>query len=456
VARLLLGVSGGIAAYKALETARLAVKAGHAVRVIQTEASERFVGVASFEAITGAPVLRSEFEPDPARGAYPGEPVPDRAPISHLALVERADLYLVAPASANTVAKLAHGHADNLLSTAALAASCPVVVAPAMNNRMYTHPATQANLRRLADRGVTVIAPGEGDLASHGEHGVGRLPEPAELLAACEALLARSAGDHTPSGSIILTGVRVLVTAGGTREPIDSVRYIGNRSSGRMGLALACEAARRGAEVTLIAANVALAPPPGVRVVEVQTAAELGAACGHEFPGCDVLLMAAAVADFRPASPVAHKLKKDAGEARTIELEPTEDVLSSLAAGRREDQVLVGFAAEHVAPAPQHPHEAPAELALEFARDKRRRKGLDAIVLNDVSRADIGFDVTENEVTIVTAGGERLVPRMSKAGVAAAVLDEVGRLRGSRAHSGNSREGTNGAVGATAGRTAGM
>src|SRR5437763_334351 len=187
--RLLLGVSGGISAYKALELARLAVKAGHAVRVIQTPASERFVGRASFEAITGSSVLSSEFEPDPARGAYPGEPLPDRAPISHLALVERAEAFLVAPASANTLAKLAHGHADNLLTAAALAAPCPVLVAPAMNDRMYRHPATQVNIRQLADRGVVVIAPGEGELASHGEHGVGRLAEPAQLLEACEAVL---------------------------------------------------------------------------------------------------------------------------------------------------------------------------------------------------------------------------------------------------------------------------
>jgi len=431
VTRVLLGVSGGIAAYKALETARLAVRAGHAVRVIQTEASVRFVGPASFEAITGAPVLRSEFEPDPARGAYPGEPVPDRAPISHLALVQRADVYLIAPASANTLAKLAHGHADNLLTTAALAANCPVVVAPAMNGRMYEHPATQANLRLLADRGVTVIEPGEGELASHGEHGIGRLAEPAELLAVCEALLAYGSGPRP------LSGVRMLVTAGGTREPIDSVRYVGNRSSGRMGLELAREAARRGAEVTLIAANVALAPPAGVRVVEVETAAELGDACRREFPRCDVLLMAAAVADFRPTAPVPHKLKKEVGPVPTIDFEPTEDVLSALTATRRHDQVVVGFAAEH------------GTDALEYARDKRRRKGLDAIVVNDISRADIGFDVPENEVTIVSATGERLVPRTSKAAVAAAVLDEVQRLG---AEGANSREGANGTVGVTAGR----
>jgi phosphopantothenoylcysteine decarboxylase/phosphopantothenate--cysteine ligase len=407
VARLLLGVSGGIAAYKALETARLAVKAGHSVRVIQTPTSERFVGRASFEAITGAPVLLSEFGPDPARGSYPGERLPERAPISHLALVQRADLYLIAPATANTIAKLAHGHADNLLSTAALAASCPVAVAPAMNNRMYSNPATRANIELLAARGVTVIPPAEGDLGSHGEYGIGRLPEPEQLLAACEALL-------TPA---TWSGVRALVTAGGTREPIDSVRYIGNRSSGRMGFALAAEAARRGAEVTLIAANVTLERPPGVGVLAVGTAAELAQACEREFDRCEVLLMAAAVADFRPADPVAHKLKKDRG-APAIELEPTTDVLSVLAARRRPGQVLVGFAAEH------------GEDALQYGRGKLERKRLDAVVVNDVSKPGIGFDSPDNEVAILTAdGGARRLPRASKESVARAVLDEIERLR---------------------------
>lgn len=420
--RLLIGVSGGIAAYKALETARLAVKAGHAVRVIQTPTSERFVGKASFAGITGAPVMTSEFEADPARGAYPGEAVPERTPISHLALVERADVYLIAPASANTLAKLAAGQADNLVTTAALAAACPVVVAPAMNNRMYLNPATQANVRTLEERGVKVLAPGAGELASHGEHGVGRLPEPAELLAAVESVAGSAATltqvDVTP-GAATLAGVRVLVTAGGTREPIDSVRYVGNRSSGRMGLALAAAAAARGAGVTLVLANVALPAPDGVRVVRVETAAQLGAACAEEFPSCDVLLMAAAVADFRPASPVAHKLKKtDPGSAKQIELEPTEDIISRLAARRGPHQLLVGFAAEH------------GEGAVAYGRDKLERKGLDAIVINDISRADIGFDTEENEVLILTRDGhEQHIPRTAKGAVAAAVLDQVGRMR---------------------------
>jgi phosphopantothenoylcysteine decarboxylase / phosphopantothenate---cysteine ligase len=414
VARLLLGVSGGIAAYKALEAARLAVKRGHAVRVIQTPASERFVGRASFEAITGAPVLISEFEPDPARGAYPGERLPEHAPISHLALVERAELYLIAPATANTLAKLAHGHGDNLLCTAALAAACPVAVAPAMNNRMYLNPATRANLELLRERGVNVIPPTEGPLASHGEQGIGRLAEPDELLDACAALL-------TPPS---YAGLRVLVTAGGTREPIDSVRFLGNRSSGRMGYALAREARRRGAHVSVIAANVGLEAPAQVRVVNVRTAAELADACRNELESCDVLLMSAAVADFRPLRAVNHKLKKDQGVPK-LELEPTEDVLSQVAEMRRPDQVIVGFAAEH------------GEDAVELGCAKLERKRLDAIVVNDISRAGIGFESEENEVTILAVDGERRhVPRSRKEQVARAVLDEVERLRAAKGGTG--------------------
>jgi phosphopantothenoylcysteine decarboxylase/phosphopantothenate--cysteine ligase len=416
MARFLLGVSGGIAAYKAVELARLAIKSGHAVRVIQTPTSERFVGRASFEAITGAPVLTSEFEADPARGAYPGDPVPEHAPISHLALVERADLYVIAPASAHTLAKLAHGLADNLATAAALAAACPVVVAPAMNDRMYRHPATEENIETLRGRGVTVIPPDTGELASRGERGIGRLAEPAELLKACEALLSASPDDRSEPW----LGLRVLVTAGGTREPIDSVRFIGNRSSGRMGVALAAGASARGADVTLVAANLAVPAPAGVRTLNVQTAAELGEACFSEFEGCDVLLMAAAVADFRPAAPVADKLKKDAGAPPPIALERTEDVLSALAAARRPDQVLIGFAAEH------------GENAIAYGRRKLEAKGVDAVVVNDISRSDIGFDADANEVVIVTADGERRVPRSSKLQVADAVLDEAARCVGQR------------------------
>jgi len=412
MARLLVGVSGGIAAYKALELVRLATRAGHAVRVLQTEAGERFVGRPSFAALSGAPVLGSEWERDPARGAFPDQTPPAHEPINHLAVVENADAYLIAPASANTLAKLAAGLADSLLSTAALAARCPVIVAPAMNAHMWAHPATRENVETLRGRGVTVIEPGVGELASRGEHGPGRLAEPAELLAAVEATLG------LPSAGGPLDGLRVLLSAGGTREPIDAVRFVGNRSSGRMGWALADAAAAAGAEVTVIAANVALERTPGIEYRHVGTAAELHATCVELFGGCDILLMAAAVADFRPAAPVLEKIKKDTGPPLALELEPTVDVLCELAGSRRPGQTLVGFAAEH------------GPRALEHGREKLARKGLDLVVVNDVSDARIGFDAPDNEVTILAAdGGERAVPRTSKAGVARAVLAEVARLR---------------------------
>ena len=408
--RLLLGVSGGIAAYKALELVRLATKAGHSVRVIQTEASRRFVGEASFAGLTGAPVLVSEWERDPARGAFPDQDPPAHDPLSHLELVRRADLYLIAPASANTLAKLAHGLADNLLTTAALAAKGPLVVAPAMNDAMYEHPATRANLEVLRSRGVTVLEPSTGALGSKGEWGVGRMREPEELIAACEALVPTGAPRS-------LDGLGVLVTAGGTREPIDSVRFVGNRSSGRMGWALADEAARRGAEVTVVAANVVLPRSPAVRYVDVSTAAELREACLARFADTDVLLMAAAVADYRPAEPAAGKLKKERADALDLRLERTDDVLGALSAGRRPGQTLVGFAAEH------------GEGGREAARGKLEAKGLDLVVLNDISRADIGFDQAHNEVVLIGPEGEWAVPRAAKADVAAAVLDAVERRR---------------------------
>ena len=404
MARLLLGVTGGIAAYKAIELARLAIKAGHAVRVIQTEASTRFVGTASFAGITGAPVLVTEWEPDPLRGAFPGDDAPAHAPLSHLELVERADAFLIAPASANTIAKLAHGQADNLLTAAALACRRPLIVAPAMNAAMYEHTATQDNLARLRERGVTVLDPGTGSLASLGEHGIGRLPEPPELLAAFEAALR--AGRE-------LDGLNVLVTAGGTREPIDAVRYVGNRSSGRMGFALAEEAARRGADVTVIAANVSLPRRAGIEYVDVQTAEELAGACEERFDGTDLLLMAAAVADYRPQAAHAGKLKKDAtGAELDLHLVRTTDVLATLAARRRPGQLLVGFAAEH------------GEDAL-AARSKLERKGLDALIVNDVSTPGIAFDAADNEVTVLTEGADLHVPRATKAEVATAILDAV-------------------------------
>jgi phosphopantothenoylcysteine decarboxylase/phosphopantothenate--cysteine ligase len=409
MARILLGVSGGIAAYKALELARLATKAGHGVRVLMTANAERFIGPASFEGIVGSPVLVSEFERDPMRGAFPGEPAPDHDPIGHLELVSNADAFLVAPASANTVAKLAAGICDSILTTAFLACTAPRLVAPAMNDRMYADAATQANLATLRERGVTVIDPDSGALASRGEHGVGRLPEPARLLAEIEALLPG------PHGA--WDGLRVLVTAGGTREPIDPVRFIGNRSSGRMGLALAAAAAGRGAEVTLIAANVSLPLPSGVRTIEVETTEQLEAAVTAEFPGAGVLLMAAAPADFRAAEPGAEKIAREGGAGLELRLEPTADILAGVAANRDQSQVLVGFAAETGAD------------AIERARAKLERKAVDAIVFNDVSRPEIGFDSTENEVTVVERSAEHHFARAPKEEIAEAILDRVEALR---------------------------
>jgi phosphopantothenoylcysteine decarboxylase/phosphopantothenate--cysteine ligase len=410
VARILLGVTGGIAAYKSLELTRLAMKAGHGVRVIQTEASRRFVGTASFAGITGAPVLTDEFERDPMRGAFPGQPQPEHEPLSHLELVHNADVFLIAPLSANTLAKLANGLADNLLTTAALACRKPLVVAPAMNDAMWEHAATQDNVARLRARGVTVLEPGTGPLGSIGEHGAGRLPEPPELLAAVEAALA-------PRD---LEGLEVLVTAGGTREPIDAVRFVGNRSSGRMGFALADEAARRGARVTVVAANVGLARNPAVEYVEVETAAELRDACAKAFARADILLMAAAVADYRPEQAATGKIKKDRqGESLRLDLERTADVLAELSVHRRDDQMLVGFAAES------------GDGAVEYGRDKLRRKGLDAVVVNDISAPGIGFDTPDNAVTVVTGDAERAVPKGAKSDIARAILDMVVAQRSS-------------------------
>ena len=413
MARILLGVTGGIAAYKALELARLATRAGHGVRVLMTPAATRFVGPASFEGIIGAPVLVDEFERDPLRGTFPGDPMPDHDPIGHLAVVANADAYLIAPASVNTVAKLAAGIADSILTTAFLACSAPRAVAPAMNDRMYADAATQTNLATLRERGVHVIDPEEGELASRGEHGTGRLPAPERLLSQVEALAGAPAGPWD--------GMRVLVSAGGTREPIDPVRFIGNRSSGRMGFALAERAARRGAEVTVVAANVSLPEPAGVRRIDVETTAELADALKSEFERTHVLLMAAAVADFRAARVEAGKIEREGSGPLELPLERTQDVLAELATVRSDDQTVIGFAAEHGAE------------AIVRAREKLDRKGLDAIVFNDVSRSDIGFDSEQNEVVIVDREGEHRVELAPKSDVADAILDRVEDLRKKRA-----------------------
>jgi len=385
VARVLLGVTGGIAAYKACTLVRLLVRAGHDVYPLVTAGAERFVSAETFFAL--------------ARRSLSDDPYP------HL---QRADLLVVAPLTANTLARLAHGLADDVLTEAALAHAGPVLVAPAMNTRMWTHPATQANVAVLVARGVELVGPVDGELAE-GEEGIGRMAEPEEIMARIESLLA---GRSAPSET--LGGARVLVSAGGTREPLDSVRYIGNRSSGRMGVALAEEARRRGADVTLLAANIAVPAPHGVTVVETPTAADLEREALAR-ADADVILMAAAVADYRLLSPSATKRPKD-GKSWAIELAPTTDVLAALGAARRPGQVLVGFAADG------------APSGLERAREKRRLKNADLFVFNDVSRPDIGFDAPDNEVVVVSADGEREVAKAPKEVVAAAVLDEVERV----------------------------
>jgi phosphopantothenoylcysteine decarboxylase/phosphopantothenate--cysteine ligase len=406
MARILVGVSGGIAAYKALELVRLATKAGHGVRVLMTEGATRFVGAASFEGIAGAPVLISEFERDPLRGAFPGDPAPEHDPIGHLEVAANCDAYVVAPASANTVAKLAGGIADSMLTTSFLACTAPRLVAPAMNDRMYADAATQANLETLRERGVKVIEPDEGALASRGEYGKGRLPDPARLLALVEAEL--------PTGSRPWDGLRVLVTAGGTREPIDSVRFLGNRSSGRMGIALAAAAARKGADVTLIAANVSLPESPGVQRIDVENGEELAKAARTEFSSAHVLLMAAAPADFRASKIATGKLTRD--DSLDLHLEPTEDILASLSASKTDQQTVVAFAAE-------------AGENVERARQKLARKKADLMVLNDISNPAIGFESQENAVTLIDSASEQRVPQASKDTIAHAILDRISSLR---------------------------
>jgi phosphopantothenoylcysteine decarboxylase / phosphopantothenate---cysteine ligase len=388
MARVLLGVTGGIAAYKACELTRLLVQAGHEVVPLVTRGADRFVRRETFFAL--------------ARKAVPAASSLDAYAYPHLT---RADLFVIAPLTANTMAKLAHGLADDVLTEAALAHRGPVLVAPAMNPRMWAHPATQANAATLADRSVELIGPDEGETAE-GELGVGRMAEPQEIFARCQELLGGSPG--------ALSGKRVLVSAGGTREPLDAVRFVGNRSSGRMGVALAEEARRRGAKVTLIASNLGVPAPEGIAVVEAPTAADVEHAATANAEA-DVVLMAAAVSDYRPAETEQAKRPKN-GTSWRIELEPTVDVLRELGERRMNGQVLVGFAAET------------GEDGLERAREKLAAKKVDLIVYNDVSRADVGFDALENEVVIVSADGERRVEKAPKEVIAAAILDEVERL----------------------------
>lgn len=393
MATILLGVTGGIAAYKAIDTVRALRREGHDVHVVMTRAAQRFVGAASFAALSGNRV---------GTGLFADADVPD---YRHLDLARAADLLVVAPASANTLGRMAAGIADDLLTSCYLAFTGPVLVAPAMNTRMWEHPATRANLTTLTARGVHVIAPGEGLLAD-GDVGAGRLAETADIVAAITARLDVGGADWA--------GRRVLVTTGGTREPIDAVRYVGNRSSGRMGMAIADAARDRGADVRVIAANVDLPRRSDITYVDVETAAELLDATQAAMADTDVLVMTAAVADYRPTSAHDGKLDKSAQDRLELTLEPTVDILATVGANRSPGQVIVGFAAEH------------GQAGLERAREKRVRKKVDVIVHNDVAVPGIGFDSLENAVTIIGPGdAEETVPRSSKAACAARILDVV-------------------------------
>lgn len=379
---LLLGVSGGIAVYKAVELTSWLRKRGWEVRVVMTENATRFVTPLTFQTMSRHPVHVDPF----AEGA---------AGVEHIDLARGCDLVAVVPATANLLAKYAQGLADDLLSTTLLATRAPVLVAPAMNTAMWEHPATRANLATLAARGVAVVMPQEAGELACGEEGAGKLAEVPAIVEALERRVRQAAS---------LSGVRVLVTAGGTREPIDPVRFISNRSSGKMGHAMAQAAAERGARVTLVT-SASLPVPPGVEGIRVSTAAELEAAVTERFAGADVLVMTAAVADYRPVTTADRKIKKGA-HPLILELAPTVDVLASLAPRKRPDQVVVGFAAE-------------TDELLAHAADKLTRKGLDLIVANDVSRSDIGFETDQNAVTVLGAGGVVAeIPRMPKLQVA--------------------------------------
>jgi len=385
---VLLGVSGGIAAYKAALVARLLEEAGADVSVVLTENATRFIGPDTFAALTREPVHSSLWE-------RPGE-------VLHVRLAHEAAAAVVAPATANVIAKLANGLADDLLSATLLEASCPLVLAPAMHSGMWEHPATRANVETLRERGATVVGPATGPLA-HGDEGIGRLAEPAEIVAAVRDALV----PHD------LAGRRVLITSGPTHEPIDPVRFVGNRSTGRMGAALAAEAAARGAAVTVVLGPGAVVPA-GADVVSVATAEEMRDAVLARFDDADVLVMAAAVADFRPKVAADRKLKKDAGPPEVI-LEPTPDILGELGE-RRANKVLVGFAAE-------------TEDLEDAGRRKLGAKRVDLLVVNLVGREGTGFGSETNEAMILSADGdEEPLRRWSKRELAAAVVDRVARL----------------------------
>ena len=394
-----LGVTGGIGAYKAVEVARGLQKRGHEVVAVMTHSATRFVGAVTFEAITRRRVITDQFEAGM------------NAEIEHISLASTIDLLLVAPATANLLGKFANGIADDFLTTLYTATRAPVLVAPAMNTQMFSHEAVRKNLETLAARGVRFVEPGEGYLAC-GWIGKGRLAEPEEIVAAAEAVLR-------PDGP--LRGQRVLVTAGPTYEDLDPVRYIGNRSSGRMGYAIAAEAVRRGADVVLVTGPTTIDPPPVAELVRVRSASEMHDAVLSRSASAQVVVMAAAVADYTPAERAGQKVAKS-GDSLTLQLKKTPDILGDLGKRRLaqgDGPVLIGFAAE-------------TENVVASAAAKRERKHADLIVANDVSRKDAGFDVDTNAVTIVGPDGPEPLPLQAKSRVAAEILDRVERLLAAR------------------------
>ena len=408
MALIALGVTGGIGAYKAVEIARGLQKNGHEVVAIMTRSATQFVGPLTFEAITRREVITDQWK----AGA--------NADIEHISIASTIDLLLVAPATANTVGKFANGLADDFLSSLFVATKAPVLIAPAMNTNMFEHPAVVKNLETLMARGVHVVDPGSGYLAC-GWIGKGRLAEPEAVVAAAEQLLRTKAltlGAPKPAGEGgTMAGRRVMVTAGPTYEDLDPVRFVGNRSSGRMGYALAAEALRRGATVTLVSGPTHLAAPHGVDLIAVRSAADMHTAVMARAAEQDAVLMAAAVADYTPANPAGQKVKKAEGDL-TITLQRTKDILGDL--GRLPSRaqrlpVLIGFAAE-------------TQDVVAYAKGKLEQKAVDLVVANDVSRAGVGFDVDLNAVTIVSADGVEDVPLQSKSAVAARVLDRLEQL----------------------------
>lgn len=396
--KIVLGVTGGIAVYKAVDLVSRLRKAGCEVRVVMTEHAQQFVTPLTFKEISGNAVATSMWNAN------------QEFNVEHIALANWADAFLVAPATANILAKMACGIADDLLSTTLLAAQAPIVVCPAMNTGMYQNPATQENIAKLQERGVTVMPPAVGHLAC-GTSGPGRLPEPQQIVEFMSAFFAGREGD--------LRGLRVLVTAAGTREPIDPVRYVGNRSSGKMGYAVAQMAAERGADVLLISGPSALATPPNVRVVNVETTNEMLEACLASYGDVDIVIKAAAVADYRPRDVADQKIKKKTDDALTVVMDKNPDILKTLGA-KKEQQVLVGFAAE-------------TQNLLANAREKVVKKNLDMIVANDVTAAGAGFNSDTNIVKFLFANGDvRELEQMPKVDVANKILDEAIRIRNER------------------------